>query len=215
MTNQLVNEQAAPLARVGSRDIRLDALRGLLLILMVINHSSTVVDGLTFQQLGYLSEAEGFVFLSGFVAGLTYSRMSVQQPAYCLWRRALLRARTIYLFHLVAFLACFLFLRGFAVGDAYWESWNPALQANFLPAILSGVVLLFQPRYMDILPMYCLFILATPAVVLLLKEKKWRRILGASLITWMLAQFGLRTQLLSLLPEGLPVGNWSLSAACS
>ncbi len=59
------------------RDIRLDALRGLVLAWMTINHLSGPLHAYSFETLGFVSSAEGFVFISGIVAGMVYGRIGL------------------------------------------------------------------------------------------------------------------------------------------
>ena len=56
------------------RDRGLDSLRGLMLLGMAVNHIASRLQILTDHPFGYTSTAEGFVFLSGLVAGLVYTR---------------------------------------------------------------------------------------------------------------------------------------------
>ena len=51
----------------------LDALRGLMLVLMTLTHLPTRLTTPTGQPFGYVSAAEGFVLLSAFMAGMVYS----------------------------------------------------------------------------------------------------------------------------------------------
>jgi len=50
------------------RDRRIDTLRGMLLIIMTVDHLGGWLTVITGQSLGYVSAAEGFIFLSGFVS---------------------------------------------------------------------------------------------------------------------------------------------------
>ncbi len=63
------------------RDIRLDALRGLVLAWMTLNHLGGPLQAYSFQTLGFVSSAEGFVFISGIVAGMVYGRIGLNQGA--------------------------------------------------------------------------------------------------------------------------------------
>jgi hypothetical protein len=49
-----------------SRDVRLDAIRGLLLLIMAGVHVPTPVSHFLQEPLGFMSEAEGFIFLRAF-----------------------------------------------------------------------------------------------------------------------------------------------------
>jgi hypothetical protein len=54
----------------------IDALRGLKLALMTVTHLPTRLADPLGQPFGWVSAAEGFVLLSGFTAGLVYSRLA-------------------------------------------------------------------------------------------------------------------------------------------
>src|ERR1700693_2495999 len=71
----------------------LDALRGLMLTLMTLAHLPTQAQVITNQQLGFVSKAEGFVFLSPFLTGRIFGRIAnesgFQTVLRRLWTRAL------------------------------------------------------------------------------------------------------------------------------
>src|SRR5687768_9046581 len=52
---------------------QVDALRGLMLVLMTLTHLPTRIASPAGQPFGFVSAAEGFVLLSGFMAGLVYA----------------------------------------------------------------------------------------------------------------------------------------------
>ena len=58
-----------------------------------------------------------------------------------------------------------------------------------MAAFSSGLVLLYDPPLLDILPLYILFMLATPAVIALSLRRGWASILSFS-FGLLLAQFG-------------------------
>ena len=62
-------------ARTGAkveRQIELDWLRGLMLVLMTITHLPTWFSSHVGQPFGFVSAAEGFVFLSAYLVGTVY-----------------------------------------------------------------------------------------------------------------------------------------------
>ena len=59
-----------------TRRWELDALRGLMLVLMTLTHLPTRVADPLGQPLGHVSAAEGFVMLSGYMAGMVYTPVS-------------------------------------------------------------------------------------------------------------------------------------------
>ena len=56
-----------------TRRLDIDALRGLMLVLMTFTHLPTRFASPFGQPLGFVSSAEGFVFLSAFMCGWIYS----------------------------------------------------------------------------------------------------------------------------------------------
>ncbi len=172
------------------RDPRLDGIRGLLLIVMTIDHFPCVIRNYTYEGAGFVSAAEGFVFLSGYVAALSYGRTLVQQGYSVVKKRAMKRAGTIYLLHLCTFL--FAFAAMGVLGE--YSSWQGTWQLRHQhpgTALVLGVTLLYQPQYnLDILPMYCVFVLALPALILALQRGRWLIVLWGSVVIWGLAQLG-------------------------
>lgn len=85
------------------RENALDALRGLFLVVMAFNHDGGPLSRFTHEPIGFVSAAEGFLFLSGLATGWTYAApagLSSSSPA----RRAFRKAGRIYLHHGVSFL---------------------------------------------------------------------------------------------------------------
>jgi hypothetical protein len=188
------------------RDLRLDTLRGWMLIAMAINHLDTELRVLTDYPFGFVTTAEGFVFLSGLVAGLVYVRRSVSQSPAELSRRARARAGEIYRSHLIAYLVVLVGMRlPVLLGRA--ASWaSPALfTAHPIIAALLGAALLYQPGLLDILPMYCIFMLALPLLLAGFQKGRWAWVFAASAGLWLLAQTGLHERVEIRLSAYIPV----------
>jgi hypothetical protein len=62
---------AAPRAGASQRYWEVDALRGLMLVLMTVTHLPSRLTDPLGQPFGFVSAAEGFVLLSAFMAGLS------------------------------------------------------------------------------------------------------------------------------------------------
>src|ERR1700761_1506236 len=56
------------------RFIEFDVLRGVLLLMMSVDHSPSSLRRLTDQPLGFFSTAECFVFVSAFLAGMIFRK---------------------------------------------------------------------------------------------------------------------------------------------
>src|SRR5204862_5881584 len=81
------------------RDERLDLLRGVAVIAMVVDHvgGASFLYALSGGNRFYTSAAEGFIFISGLVMGLVYQRLIERDGLGAPLRRAIERAVTLYL----------------------------------------------------------------------------------------------------------------------
>ncbi len=168
------------------RDIRLDALRGLVLVWMTINHLSGPLHAYSFETLGFQSSAEGFVFISGIVAGMVYGRIGLNQGRAFLKKRAFRRFLDIYMFHMAAFIVVMILEISITNKNyaSFFRWMNPLPLESPMLALGLGAVFLMQPALLDILPMYCLFLLMTPFIINLFKKKYgcWCVLAGSFLI---------------------------------
>lgn len=171
----------------------LDALRGLFLVWMTLTHLPTRFSDFVNQPLGFVSSAEGFVFISALLVGRLYFRDLVENPANVrarLWKRSL----KIYGYHLLMLALAFTVVAEIAIHThkaALMNLLNFYL-AHPLVAIAGSVLLLYCPPLLDILPMYVTFLFFTPLVLNAAAKWGWKWILAASSLVWLLAQFGLR-----------------------
>jgi hypothetical protein len=179
------------------RFIELDILRGVLLLMMVVNHAPSPLRIFTDQPIGFFSTAEAFVFVSAFLAGLLFQRRTEKQGFEAARAATVSRAFRIYRAHLVTLVFTFVvggvFLAQFPgiqhLLDQYFK--NPGA------AILAAAALVFQPPLMDILPMYVLFSFLTPCVFWAANRWGWKKVLFASVGCWIISQFRVREMLLA------------------
>ncbi len=176
------------------RSPELDALRGLFLVWMTLTHLPTHLAALVNQPFGFVSSAEGFVFLSALLVAQLSLRMA-QQDSRALHNKLWKRALRLYGYHLVMLLMAFTLAAAFAVTThraALYNLLNFYL-AHPVTAVIGSVFLIYCPPLLDILPMYVIFLALTPSILTYAARKGWNRILLASGLIWLLAQFGLRT----------------------
>ncbi|HTV15460.1 MAG TPA: OpgC domain-containing protein [Acidobacteriaceae bacterium] len=171
----------------------LDALRGLFLVWMTLTHLPTRFSDFVNQPFGFVSSAEGFVFLSALLVGRLYIRELMQNPAGVrvrLWKRSL----KLYGYHML------LLVFAFVVGATWAEHAHRVAITNLLnfylnhpaTAIAGSVLLIYCPPLFDILPMYVLFLFLTPLLLSAAVRVGWKVMLAGSTLIWALAQFGLR-----------------------
>ena len=193
------------------RDLRFDSLRGLMLVCMTINHLPSRLRFLTDESIGLFSAAEGFVFLSGLLAGWIYTQKLRREGSGALMDMCRRRATMIYRWHVGAFLACFIIVRltcilfGFCSQNApqlFYQ--NPAL------AMLLGLTMLHQPGLLDILPLYCALVVALPFALRALDAGRHLWVLGISFALWFAAQWAPPMDTISLYPVN--IGSFNLFA---
>jgi hypothetical protein len=171
-----------------SRDRRIDTFRGLLLVVMTIDHFGGFLSQFTKQPLGYVSAAEGFVFLSGFVCMEAYGKGEIKSVFTKTFKRSL----KVYKYHIFLFFLLPLISILIPQFVDYWRSSLAPYYSNPVLVTFFGLLLLQQPRYMDILPMYSIFLAFFPVYYFFLKSKKvyytWILLL-VSFFIWILGQF--------------------------
>ncbi len=171
----------------------LDALRGLFLVWMTITHLPTHLSDFVNQPFGFVSSAEGFVFLSALLVSRIYARQSLEDETGLrtkLWKRA----AKIYGIHLLMLALAFTVAAGLAVTThkaAIYNLLNFYI-AHPVPAIVGSILLVYCPPLLDILPMYVLFLAATPLVLSFSNRFGWRRTVALSGLLWLGGQLGLR-----------------------
>jgi hypothetical protein len=168
-----------------------DALRGLMLVLMTLTHLPTRFSSPFGQPFGFVSAAEGFVLLSGFMAGSVYTSRALSRGDADMRDAFFKRALKIYGCHAALLFFLFTFIGTIAIATdqrAVMGLMSYYLQ-HPLQAFLGGLLLLYNPPLLDILPMYVLFMLISPMVLLHGLHQGWRGILCTSIAMWLAAQF--------------------------
>ncbi|MGJ7542802.1 OpgC domain-containing protein [Variovorax sp. LT1R16] len=186
--------QGAPSVRPASpRYWEVDALRGLMLVLMTLTHLPSRLTDPLGQPFGFVSAAEGFVLLSAFMAGLVYSRAGYREGVDVMRRAFWQRAFRVYLAQAATLL--FLFTIIAAVGLRIDQPAVKDLMSFYLErpreGFLFGLLLVYEPPLLDILPMYIFFMLLSPWVLAFAMRHGWLGVVLASTTVWALAQFGL------------------------
>jgi hypothetical protein len=166
------------------RDSRIDTLRGLFLVVMTFDHlPNHPLVRFTAQSFGFVSAAEGFVFVSGIVSAWVYGRILAEQGEANLRRRAWHRARDLYLTYLL--------LYTLALVGGLWGGRQIASQfPDFWTGWWHGALLIYRPSFAGILPMYAVFLLLTPLLLEQMTRGRTLLIGSASVALWLAAQWG-------------------------
>ena len=203
------------------RDARLDALRGVFLVIMAAVHVPTPLSHVFQDAYGCNGAAEGFIFLSACLAGRVYGKTFRQSGWTAMSRSVWKRSRLIYFVHLGVLLPVTLIAWALA-------SKIPPLANHFSDFLVHPVgslalmpLLLHQPPLFDILPLYVIFLAAMPCLFAFARRRGWGILLAVSAAGWLGAQFGWDTRfihdpasLLPLRPGAFDFAAWQFLWMC-
>ena len=164
MTDPAIRTDARPL-----RDTRIDIIRGWLQLTIFASHAagSWIGAWLIHGAWGLSDSSEQFVFLSGLMLGSVFARKTAREGFAAALRDMVMRTLRLYRTHLITF---FLFGgmiiavtgSGLCPGEVKRLGWSFLAEhpAHAIPAALTT---LYQPNYMDILPIFIWSMAALPA----------------------------------------------------
>ena len=177
------------------RDPRLDAFRGLALMMIFINHvPGNFWENYTSRNFGFSDAAEGFVLIAGISAALAYGQWfqpGAERPVRQMmvglghvWHR-------VWTIYLVQILATMLTL-GVILAVARWFddltmlhiNQMDAFRADPVGAMLRMPLLIQQLNYVDILPMYLVLLAFTPFALLAGWRAPWLLFAAAAGFWW-------------------------------
>lgn len=161
--------ESAAVAAPRERDVRLDVLRGLALVMIFLNHvQGNLFAQLTTRNFGFSDAAELFVFLAGFVGMMTFGRAFREHGSPVGLFRVLRRCWQLYIAHLLLLLA---FAGATAWAASTFVDPDYYTRVNMAPfffetdlTILRALTLTYLPNYMDILPLYVMLLFGFPLV---------------------------------------------------
>jgi hypothetical protein len=187
------NGEAAP-RKPGGRIIELDILRGFLLLWMTLTHLPTLASTFSNQTFGFVSGAEGFIFLAAFMVGQLEHRIEQKRGERGAVRDLAKRTVRVYLYHCALLAIAFTLVA--EVGVRFHRLSIENLLSFYLhspkPAVIAAALLEYRPSLLDILPMYVIFMALTPLARKLAQRWGWEPLIYLSFSLWAAAQFGLR-----------------------
>ena len=152
------------------RDLRLDLFRGIGQWMVFLDHIPfDVVNWLTVRNYGFSDAAEMFVFISGYTAGFVYGQAIREGRIFAATARLLKRVWQLYVAHVFLFV---FFIAYIAQAAEHYD--NPMLANeynifNFLRhpdvMLMQGLMLKFKPVDLDVLPLYIVLLLVSPAIL--------------------------------------------------
>lgn len=176
------------------RLIQLDILRGFLLLWMTLTHLPTKANFVSNQTFGFVSGAEGFIFLAGFMVGQLEYRREKKDGVWASVRDLARRTARVYLYH-AGLLAITFTVFAYIASHFHRQSLENLLSfffSNERRAVFAAALLQYRPSLLDILPMYVVFMAVTPLARFVASRWSWDPVIYTSFAIWAAAQFGLR-----------------------
>lgn len=184
-------------AVAGSRDLRIDLMRGIALVMMVVAHTEvmSIFNIFTWERFGLTTGAEGFVILSGFMLGmLNRARLNKVVLLTVSWG-LYLRAWKIYRVNIIIILsflglAYIPFINVFEVThftDRFsGTSWSLYPVTPQIKETWFNIVLYLQigPHQTQILGLYIFLLLLSPLFLAMLQKGKVLWLLSLSLLVY-------------------------------
>ncbi len=169
--------------------MRLDAVRGMFLVIMAGVHVPSPLSHALQEPFGFTSAAEGFIFLSACLAGMVFGKSYLKNGWHEMSRRVWNRAKLVYIVHLAVLLPVALIAWLYARQVAPLANHFHDFLLHPVGSLLLIPLLLHQPPLFDILPLYVVLLLATPFVLVAAKRHGWGIVLAVSFLGWLAAQF--------------------------
>lgn len=207
----------------GRRDLRVDMLRGIALVMMVVAHTEvmSVFNIFTWERLGLTTGAEGFVIMSGFMLGML-NRIRLQKEylltiSYNLVRRAW----KIYQVNLIIILSVLLlaqvpFINTFEI--THFTDRYAGISYSLIPVTPQiretwfNIILYLQigPHQTQILGLYIFLLLASPLMLWMLSRGRIAWLLLISLALYVFYQFNHVRLTVSQFEFAFPLLAWQL-----
>jgi hypothetical protein len=181
-----------------TRDSRIDLIRGLFILTMVVDHfghlaaligNQSAAKVYTYQSLGWSSAAEFFVFFSGYVLATVYGTTLATRGYWRLQLRAVHRAWELYARNAVIWLLCLLLIGVFFAGNGDLAAATRIDLAGQYQdgGILAFTTLRYMPTFLEVLPLYMVLMLVAPVFVWL-QTRSGLMALAASALVWLAVQ---------------------------
>lgn len=172
----------------------LDGFRGYFLVFMLLNHlpfaGGLLLAKANHAELGFVQDAQGFVFLSGTIIGLYYMRLMQKGRIGDMDAKLAARVRELYWYHAGLLLLILTMAVLLPRSPEIWGRFMHELFEQPAANAAASLMLLYQPAYMDILPQYMVYLLVAPLLLRLIAAGRGQEVLVGSALLWLAVQLG-------------------------
>ncbi|MGH8477395.1 MAG: OpgC domain-containing protein [Methylococcales bacterium] len=206
------------------RDLRIDFLRGMVMMVVIVVHLefASLLGMFAWGRVGLISSAEGFVGLSGLVAGIVYRRKAEKNgfrtTAKQLFKRAFLLYRVnVVVILSIAVLALFPFID---VNElTHWSSVDgkgpvfdlyPPQHTPWTRVIIQALLLEIGPHQFQVIGLYVVMLALAPLFLYLMVQRKTFYLLALSWALYVVSQVHPIRLTGARFEYGFPLLNWQL-----
>lgn len=207
-----------------SRDLRIDFLRGLVMMVVITVHLEfiSLFGMFVWERIGLVSSAEGFVALSGLVVGIVYRKKLIQEGFSSTAKRLLKRAFLLYKVNVavilsIALLGLIPFIDIHEV--THWSMANgsgpvyplyPPPATPWYQVVYQALLLKIGPHQFQVIGLYVVLLAISPLALFMMERKQTPWLLFISWGIYAINQV-FHIQLLSTKFDlAFPLLNWQL-----
>ncbi len=184
----------------------LDGMRGYFLVFMMLNHliftGGYMLVKINHNQLTFVEDAQGFVFMSGLLVGMVYGRKMLKSGYDAAREKIWARAFELYKYAMGIILIVLAARLILPQSEQIWHNWLGDTRLNDPMRMASIATFLFQPTFMDILPQYIIYMVFSPVLIWMCITGRWLQVAIGSLLVWMAGQLGLHRLIT------YPINDW-------
>ncbi|WP_321382099.1 OpgC domain-containing protein [Rhizobium sp.] len=173
----------------------LDGMRGYFLVFMMLNHliftGGYMLVKINHNQLTFVEDAQGFVFMSGLLVGMVYGRKMLKSGYNAARDKIWARAFELYKYAMGIILIVLAARMILPQSEQIWHNWLGDTNLNDPMRLASIATFLFQPTFMDILPQYIIYMMFAPVLIWLCVTGRWLQVAIGAVLVWMAGQLGL------------------------
>lgn len=143
-----------------------------------------------FRQLMFTESAQGFIFLSGLLAGIVQGGRCLKKGEQEMRKSILSRMLELWIYTTALVALAWLARDFLPSGIPAWKNWLGLSGFEDPLRILGVATFLFQPTFADILPQYVVYLGLGLAIIPAVLRGRWLLVMALSILSWMVAQTG-------------------------
>ncbi len=209
---------------VSSRDLRIDFLRGMVMMVVITVHLEffSLFGMLVWERIGLVSSAEGFVALSGLVLGIVYQKKLLKDGFWPTAKKLLKRAFLLYRVNIfvilsIPILGLLPFINIYEL--SHWSLAGspgpvyplyPPVSTGWIKLVSQALLLKIGPHQFQVIGLYVLFLCCAPLALYLMHKKQTAVLLAFSWALYVINQI-FHIQLTNAKFDlAFPILNWQL-----